>query len=59
MATDIEPCVGLEVETALRRDEVTVIPVLVGGAQMPDPDDLPEGLRPVAHRNALELSDMR
>ena len=28
MATDIEPCVGLEVETALRRDEVTVIPVL-------------------------------
>ena len=56
---DPDDFVRLEVETALRRDEVTVIPVLVGGAQMPDPDDLPEGLRPLAHRNALELSDMR
>jgi hypothetical protein len=57
--TDPEDFVRLEVETALRRDEVTVIPVLVGGARMPDPDDLPEGLRPLSRRNALELSDMR
>lgn len=56
---DPEDFVRLEVETALRRPEVTVIPVLVAGAQMPDPDDLPEGLRPLARRNALELSDGR
>jgi TIR domain len=51
--------VRLEVETALRRSDVTVIPVLVAGARMPDPDHLPQGLRPLARRNALELSDMR
>ena len=56
---DPEDFVRLEVETALRRAEVTVIPVLVAGAQMPDPDDLPEGLRPLTRRNALELSDGR
>lgn len=57
--TDPEDFVRLEVETALLRDDVTVIPVLVGGAQMPDPDDLPEGIRPLAYRNAIELSDLR
>ncbi|MCD6015417.1 MAG: hypothetical protein K0R41_45 [Geminicoccaceae bacterium] len=56
---DPDDFVRLEVETALRRAEVTVIPVLVAGAQMPDPDDLPEGVRPLTRRNALELSDMR
>ncbi len=56
---DPEDFVRLEVETALRRADLTVIPVLVAGAQMPDPDDLPENLRPLARRNALELSDMR
>ncbi len=57
--TDPEDFVRLEVETALRRPDVTVIPALVAGAEMPDPDDLPESLRPLTHRNALELSDMR
>jgi hypothetical protein len=56
---DPEDFVRLEVETALLRPEVTVIPVLVGGAQMPDPQDLPEGLRPLTRLNALELSDLR
>jgi hypothetical protein len=51
--------VRLEVETALRRDDVTVIPVLVGGARMPDPGELPDSVRALARRNALELSDMR
>ena len=51
--------VRLEVETALRRDDVTVIPVLVGGARMPGAGDLPESLRTLSRRNALELSDMR
>ena len=36
-----------------------VIPVLVQGAQMPTVEQLPEPLQPLAHRNALELSDTR
>jgi hypothetical protein len=56
---EAEDFVRLEVETALRRPDVTVIPVLVAGAQMPEPERLPEGLRPLVRRNALELSDMR
>jgi hypothetical protein len=56
---DPEDYVRLEVQTALRRSEVTVIPVLVAGAQMPDRDDLPRELQPLTRRNALELSDAR
>jgi hypothetical protein len=56
---DPEDYVRLEVEVALRRPDVTVIPVLVAGARMPEPDDLPDGLRALSRRNALELSDAR
>jgi TIR domain len=48
-----------EVAAALRREEVLVIPVLVEGAEMPGPDDLPEELAPLAERNALVMSDIR
>jgi TIR domain-containing protein len=51
--------VRLEVATALRRSDVTVIPVLVSGARMPDPDDLPPDIAPITRRNALEVSDTR
>jgi hypothetical protein len=51
--------VRLEVETALQAAEVTVIPVLVEGAQMPSPEQLPPELRPLTRRNAIELSDLR
>ena len=51
--------VRLEVETGIRRSNVTVIPVLVGGAKMPDPTALPAPLRDLTRRNALELSDTR
>jgi hypothetical protein len=51
--------VALEVETGLRRADVTVIPVLVGGAKMPDPATLPATFRALTRRNALELSDTR
>jgi hypothetical protein len=47
--------VRLEVEAALVRD-VLVVPVLVGGAKMPDADDLPPSLAPLTRRQALELS---
>ena len=50
--------VRLEIGTALRRD-IRVIPVLVQGAQMPPAVDLPEDLKELVHRNALEVSDNR
>jgi TIR domain len=48
----------LEVESALARD-VKVIPVLLQDAKMPDAEDLPETLQPLARRHAIELSDER
>jgi hypothetical protein len=56
---DPEDFVRLEVETALRRPDVTPIPVLVSGALMPNREDLPEEVRAITRRNALELSDLR
>lgn len=56
---DPDDFVRIEVETALQRPDVTVIPLLVAGARMPDPDELPESVRPLTRRNALELSDLR
>lgn len=49
----------LEIATALKRSDVRVIPVLVEGATMPGADDLPEELKPLARRNAIELTDKR
>jgi len=51
--------VRIEVGTALGRDEVRVIPVLVAQAKMPEAKDLPDELRPLVRRNAIELTDMR
>lgn len=42
---------SVEIETALNKD-IPVIPVLVKGAVMPDPEELPERIRPLAFRNA-------
>ena len=56
---DPEDFVRLEVETALRRPEVTPIPVLVAGARMPNREDLPPEVRAITRRNALELGDQR
>lgn len=46
--------VRIEVEAALHRG-VPVVPVLVGGAAVPAPEDLPESLRPLAYRQASLL----
>jgi outer membrane murein-binding lipoprotein Lpp len=48
-----------EIQTALERRDTRVIPALVQGAEMPAPDDLPEPLRKLSHRNAIELSEGR
>src|SRR5262249_18668674 len=49
----------LEVSTALKNEHVLVIPVLVQGARMPGPEDLPSDLEPLSRRNAIELSGAR
>jgi hypothetical protein len=48
----------LEIERALQRKR-RVVPVLVGGAQMPGQTDLPESIGALARRNAFELTDRR
>jgi hypothetical protein len=50
--------VRLETASALKRD-IPVVPVLVHGAKMPKPEQLPEDLRELAYRNGLELTHTR
>ena len=50
--------VRVEIEAALTRN-VRVIPILVGGATMPDAEELPPSLAKLVRRNALELSPAR
>jgi TPR repeat protein len=50
--------VRLEITTALKRG-IRVIPVLVEGASMPRPDELPNELKPLVRRNALTVSPDR
>ena len=46
--------VRVEIETAMGRD-IPVIPVLVGGAEMPPESELPDSLKPLAYRNAIKV----
>jgi hypothetical protein len=48
----------MEIATALGR-KLTVIPVLVGKANMPGANDLPDEISPLARRQAYELTDGR
>jgi hypothetical protein len=50
--------VRLEIEIALARG-IRVIPVLVDGASMPRPEQLPPGMAGLARRQAVELSHAR
>ena len=50
--------VRLETASALRRD-IPVIPVLVHGGRMPRPEQLPEDLKDLVYRNAVELTHAR
>lgn len=56
---DPDDFVRLEVQTGLQRDDVLLIPVLVGGARMPRREDLPPELQGIARRNAIEMSHGR
>ena len=51
--------VRVEVGVALRRPNVRVIPVLVGGATVPTAQELPADLQPLLQRQAFEISDER
>jgi TIR domain len=53
---DPEDFVRMEIANALSRD-IRVIPVLVDGALMPRPTELPDDLKPLVRRNALRISD--
>jgi hypothetical protein len=50
--------VRIETGAALKRD-IPVIPVLVQGASAPRPDQLPDDLKELAFRNAVELTHPR
>jgi Sulfatase-modifying factor enzyme 1/TIR domain len=50
-----EDNVRLEISTALKRG-ILVIPVLIDGATMPEPGELPDDLKDLVHRNALKVS---
>ncbi len=53
---DPEDFVRLEVETALSRDDVRVIPILVDDAKMPRPQELPKELAALTRRQAVEIN---
>src|SRR5262245_56789722 len=46
--------VTVEIAAALARN-IRVIPVLVDGARAPNPDKLPDSIKPLARRNAVEI----
>jgi TonB family protein len=50
--------VRIETASALKRD-IPVVPVLVRGAKMPSPEQLPEELKELAYRNCIELTHAR
>jgi hypothetical protein len=50
--------VRIEVEAALNR-HIPVLPLLVGGADMPQPSQLPENIREFAYRNAVQIDSGR
>jgi hypothetical protein len=55
---DPDDVVAAEIAQALKPGRL-VIPVLLGSAEMPASTDLPEPLRPLRRRNAIELSECR
>ena len=51
--------VRMEVSSSLKRSKVKIFPVLVGGAVLPLPEELPEDMAALVGRNAREISDTR
>src|SRR5271166_444153 len=57
IAEETDP-VRIELETALKKGS-PVIPVLVEGATMPSPSELPDSLKDLSYRNAAEVDTGR
>jgi predicted lipid-binding transport protein (Tim44 family) len=55
---DPDDFVRIEIEAALKRN-VRVIPLLVDGAAMPKPAELPDSLKGLARRQGIEISPAR
>jgi len=55
---DPDDFVRIEITSALNQGK-RVVPVLIGDAQMPRAEDLPEALRPLTRRNAVRLTHER
>jgi hypothetical protein len=51
---DPDDFVRIEIESALEQG-IAVIPLLVRGAQMPEEEDLPEGLKKLVYRNGIPI----
>src|SRR5215475_13629783 len=51
---DPDDFVAIEIAAALARD-IRVIPILIDGARMPKASELPESLKPLVRRHAIEL----
>jgi hypothetical protein len=56
---DEQDFVRLEVATTLRKAEIPVIPVLVGGAKMPNAAALPKDIQDLVFRDGVELTHAR
>jgi len=56
---DPQDVVKREVASGLGREDILVLPVLLGGARMPSGDELPAELEDLARRTALDISDLR
>jgi hypothetical protein len=52
---DPQDFVRVELETALNRDDVRVIPILLDNAEMPTAQELPRGLAALARRQTVEI----
>jgi hypothetical protein len=50
--------VRMEIATALQED-IRIIPLLIDGSSMPEEDQVPEEIRPICYRQALELRNSR
>lgn len=53
---NLDDLVRIEIEAALARRGILIIPVLVQGAKLPKPSELPISLVPMLQRNALTLT---
>jgi TIR domain len=57
--SDPQDFVRLEVEAGLHRPDVALVPVLVAGARMPEPEHVPQEIRPLTYLEALEITELR